>query len=86
MGRTIGAAAAGTLMAALLAGCGQDCFEAKRMGDFEYSPGNYANAIKHYLKSLEADPACAGVKEKLEEARSREAGVPAGAPAGTAAP
>lgn len=68
------------LAAALLGGCGQDCFESKRMGDFEYGQGNYRNAIRHYLKSLEADPACAGVKQKLEEAKAREMGLPAPAP------
>lgn len=78
MGKVMHAAAAASMAAALLTGCGQDCFESKRMGDFEYSQGNYANAIKHYLKAQEADSACAGVKEKLEEARSREAGVPPG--------
>jgi hypothetical protein len=69
-----------SLAAALSAGCGQDCFESKRMGDFEYGQGNYRNAIRHYLKALEADPACAGVKQKLEEAKAREAGPAAPAP------
>lgn len=60
--------AAGGLLAA---GCGQDCFEHKRLGDFEFSQGNYANAIRHYERALDADSACAGVKEKLEDARRR---------------
>jgi hypothetical protein len=53
------------------AGCGQDCFEHKRLGDFEFSQGNYANAIRHYERALAADSACAGVREKLEDARRR---------------
>jgi hypothetical protein len=58
-------------LAMVAAGCGQDCFEHKRMGDFEFSQGNYANAIRHYERALAADSACAGVKEKLEDARRR---------------
>lgn len=62
----------GILFAAgVLIGCGQDCFESKRMGDFEFSQGNYVNAVKHYKKALAADTACAGVKEKLADAEAR---------------
>lgn len=60
------------VLSVIVAGCGgQDCFESKRMGDFEYSQGNYVNALKHYERALAKDPACAGVKEKLEEAKAR---------------
>lgn len=59
------------VLAVLAAGCGQDCFEHKRMGDFEFTQGNYTNAIRHYERAMAADSACAGVKEKLEEARRR---------------
>lgn len=59
------------ISAAFLLGCGQDCLELKRMGDFEYSQGNYANAIRKYEQALKADPACAGVTEKLGEAKAR---------------
>lgn len=59
------------VLAFLVQACGQDCFEIRRMGDFEYSQGNYANAIRHYERALETDSACAGVKEKLAEARAR---------------
>ena len=58
-------------LALLVLACGPDCFEIKRLGDFEYSQGNYANAIRHYERALAADSACAGVKEKRAEARSR---------------
>lgn len=61
----------GMAAAAWIAGCGQDCFESKRLGDFEFSQGNYPNAIRHYEKALKADSACAGVKERLEDARAR---------------
>jgi hypothetical protein len=54
-----------------LAACGQDCFEAKRMGDFEYSQGNYSGAIGHYKRALKENPDCAGVKEKMAEAEGR---------------
>lgn len=65
------AAAAALAVLALGTGCGEDCLELKRLGDFEYSQGNYPNAIRHYERALAADTACSGVKEKLEEARSR---------------
>ncbi len=78
MGRlgTLAAKMAGLGLAGLtalagFAGCGQDCFEAKRLGDFEFSQGNYPNAIRHYERALQADSACAGVKERLEDARAR---------------
>jgi hypothetical protein len=64
----------GTLLiiaAGSLWGCGQDCLESRRMGDFEFSQGNYANAVKHYKRALEADTACAGVKAKLTDAEAR---------------
>lgn len=61
----------GAAAALLLAGCGQDCLELKRMGDFEYSQGNYPNAIRKYEQALKADPACAGVTDKLAEAKAR---------------
>ncbi|HLP40419.1 MAG TPA: hypothetical protein VK465_02830 [Fibrobacteria bacterium] len=68
--RIVQSTALGLAIAALM-GCGQDCLELKRMGDFEYSQGNYANAIRHYERALAADSACAGVGEKLQEARQR---------------
>lgn len=58
-------------LALLGAGCGQDCLELKRMGDFEFSQGNYPNAIRKYEQALAADSACAGVGAKLAEARER---------------
>lgn len=58
-------------LALLAIGCGQDCLELKRMGDFEFSQGNYPNAIRKYEQALAADSACAGVSAKLVEARER---------------
>ena len=66
-------AAVAAALAAGAAGCGQDCREAARMGDFEFSQGNYPNAIKLYEKALRSDPNCGSVEEKLLEAR-RKAG------------
>ena len=56
-----------------LAGCKKDCGEAKKMGDFEFSQGNYANAVKRYEQALNADPNCYNVEGKLEEARRKAA-------------
>ena len=64
---------AAAALAAGAAGCGQDCREPARMGDFEFSQGNYPNAVKLYEKALRADPDCGTVGEKLLEAR-RKAG------------
>jgi hypothetical protein len=59
---------------AALAGCGKDCREAVRLGDFEYSQGNYANAAKRYEQALRDDPKCYNVEAKLKDARGRAAG------------
>lgn len=66
-------AAAGLAGAIMLGGCKKDCSEPARMGDFEFSQGNYTNAIRHYEKALKADANCGIVGEKLEEARRKEA-------------
>ena len=66
-------AAAGLAGLLLLGACKQDCSEPARMGDFEFSQGNYTNAIRHYDKALKADANCGIVGEKLEEARRKEA-------------
>ncbi|MDB5047684.1 MAG: hypothetical protein JWO30_755 [Fibrobacteres bacterium] len=55
----------------LLAGCKEDCSQAARMGDFEFSQGNYANAIRQYEKALRADAKCGVVGEKLAEAKRK---------------
>ncbi|HKP96806.1 MAG TPA: hypothetical protein VJ385_13695 [Fibrobacteria bacterium] len=71
-GRAAAGTAAAMLSAALLlAGCKEDCSRAARMGDFEFSQGNYANAIKHYEKALRADAKCGVVGEKLAEAKRK---------------
>ncbi len=54
-----------------LAGCKKDCRETVRLGDFEYSQGNYANAAKRYAQALREDPACYNVEAKLKDARER---------------
>jgi hypothetical protein len=66
----------GTLGAAwgiAMAGCGQDCRETVRLGDFEFSQGNYANAAKRYEQALREDPKCYNVDAKLRDARDRAA-------------
>jgi hypothetical protein len=67
--------ASGTVAACafLLAGCGKNCGDEARLGDFEYSQNNYPNALRHYEKALKTDPQCGEgrVKEKLEETRKR---------------
>jgi cytochrome c-type biogenesis protein CcmH/NrfG len=68
------AAAAGALAAGLVlsaAGCKQDCSGPARLGDFEFSQGNYVNAVKQYEKALRADPKCYNVEGKLAEARTK---------------
>ena len=55
-------------------GCGKDCRESVRLGDFEFSQGNYANAAKRYEQALRADPKCFNVDAKLKDARVRASG------------
>jgi hypothetical protein len=57
----------------LFAGCRRDCGETARMGDFEFSQGNYANALKRYEQALRMDPHCHIAGDKLAEARRRAA-------------
>lgn len=45
------------LPAALLIGCGTNCRETVRMGDFEFSQGNYARAEKLFAEAWAADSA-----------------------------
>lgn len=53
-----------------LSGCGKDCRETLRMGDFELSQGNYPRAEKLYEEALEIDAAaCADAEGKLENVR-----------------
>jgi hypothetical protein len=68
-GFSLGAWAAVLGMA--MAGCGKDCRETVRLGDFELSQGNYANAVKRYEQALRDDPKCYNAEAKLKEARER---------------
>jgi hypothetical protein len=54
-----------------LSGCREDCSEPAKMGDFEFSQGNYANAIRHYERALTIESPCGAVKAKLEDAKKR---------------
>jgi tetratricopeptide (TPR) repeat protein len=57
-------------LCAVLWACGSNCRESVRMGEFEFSQGNYARAEKLYEEALKADPAaCADAREKLENTR-----------------
>jgi hypothetical protein len=56
-----------------LIACQEDCSQAARMGDFEFSQGNYENAIKHYEKALKVNAKCGVVGEKLAEAKRKAA-------------
>lgn len=69
----VAALAAVTGAALLLAGCARNCGDEARLGDFEYSQNNFANAARHYENALKVDAACGDgrVKEKLEDARKR---------------
>ena len=65
-----------TILAALAVGtmgCKEDCTPPAKLGDFEFSQGNYTNAVKQYEKALRADPKCYNVEGKLEEARRKAA-------------
>ena len=64
-------ALAALALAALATGCKQDCAGPAKLGDFEFSQGNYVNAVKQYEKALRADPKCYQIEEKLEEARRK---------------
>ena len=56
---------------AALLGCGVDCREAARLGEFELSQGNYERAVMQFEKAWSADSAgCPGVRERLEQARA----------------
>jgi hypothetical protein len=57
----------------MILGCGEDCSQAARLGDFEFSQGNYPNAVRQYEKALRADAECGVVADKLAEAK-RKAG------------
>jgi tetratricopeptide (TPR) repeat protein len=57
-----------------ITGCGKDCRESVRLGDFEYSQGNYANAAKRYEQALRDDPKCYNAEAKLKDARDRAGG------------
>jgi tetratricopeptide (TPR) repeat protein len=65
--------AVGLSLAAFPAACKRDCGETVRLGDFEFSQGNYANAIKRYEQALREDPECYNVEGKLAEARRKAA-------------
>jgi hypothetical protein len=57
------------LCLACLAGCKPDCRESVRMGDFEFSQGNYVRAEKLYGDALRADPSgCADAEGKRANA------------------
>ena len=64
---------AALLAGLLLWGCREDCSEAARQGDFEYSQRNYPNAIKHYEQALRIDAKCGVVADKLAEAKRKAA-------------
>jgi lipopolysaccharide biosynthesis regulator YciM len=70
-GLRVGPAAAILAAGLLLAGCKEDCSQAARMGDFEFSQGNYANAVRQYETALRADAKCGVVGEKLAEAKRK---------------
>jgi len=38
-------------LALFVIGCGENCADAARMGDFEFSQGNYENAIRQYQRA-----------------------------------
>jgi hypothetical protein len=54
-----------------LAGCKEDCSAAAKLGDFEFSQGNFVNAVKQYEKALKADANCGIVGQKLADAKRR---------------
>jgi hypothetical protein len=54
----------------LLSACARDCREDVRLGDFEFSQGNYERAEKLFRQALETDSvACADVRERLQNPR-----------------
>lgn len=71
-GLAITAAALG-ILAGAVSGCKEDCGAPAKLGDFEFSQGNYTNAVKQYEKALKADPKCYNVEGKLAEARRKAA-------------
>lgn len=58
----------------LLGGCGEDCRDLARRGDFELSQGNIPNALALYERALKKTPDCPGVKEKKERAQGMRRG------------
>ncbi len=55
---------------AVFAGCGGNCAESVRLGDFERSQGNLEKALRHYERALETDAQCAGVEARMVETRN----------------
>lgn len=68
-------AAAAALAGIIPAGCGRNCADAAKLGDFEYSQNNHENASRHYRRALEIDPGCGGgsVAERLKEIEAASA-------------
>ena len=64
-----GFAALAMVAATGITACKEDCAPAARLGDFEFSQGNYVNAVKQYEKALRADAKCGNTGEKLAEAK-----------------
>ncbi|MEO6094553.1 MAG: hypothetical protein ABIW76_02365 [Fibrobacteria bacterium] len=54
-----------------LSGCKEDCSAAAKLGDFEFSQGNFVNAVRQYEKALKADANCGIVGQKLADAKRR---------------
>ena len=75
MGYRVTAMRGMVLVAALagVMGCKEDCAAPAKLGDFEFSQGNFTNAVKQYEKALKADPKCYNVEGKLAEARRKAA-------------
>jgi hypothetical protein len=60
----------------VVSACREDCAESARMGDFEFSQGNYVNAIRHYEHAISVEANCGVVKDKLAEAKRKAISAP----------
>ncbi len=56
------------LVSLLLGGCGDDCQESMRLGEFELSQNNYERALAHFKRAWAEDSiGCSRVQERIKQ-------------------
>ncbi len=54
-----------------LLGCETDCIKTVQTGDFEFSQGNYKNALRQYEQAWKEDSACSQAQSKIKLTEER---------------